>query len=143
MKQGRAFYLLNIVLPLAFGGICYLLFRPDTYLSHMVRSVAALPTISPSADCAVLTFLRNFLCDMLWAYALTVAVSRIIGQSLARSAAVLAICWTLEIGIEWLQKSQVLSGTFDPMDIFLECITTIAALLLMTRHRQHTERRPT
>ncbi len=143
MKQDRTFYLLNIALPLAFGGVFYLLLCPDTYLSHMARIVLDIPVIPPSSDSALLAFLRNFLCDMLWAYALTVAVSRIIGQSAARSAAVLATCWTLEIGIEWLQKMQVISGTFDPMDIFLECITTITALLLVKRHRQHTKRRPT
>lgn len=143
MKQDRAFYLLNIALPLAFGGIFYLLLCPGTYLSHMAHIFLDIPVILPSSNSALLAFLQNFLCDILWAYALTVAVSWVMGQSAARSVAALGICWALEIGIEWMQKMQVISGTFDPMDIFLECITTIAALLLVKRHRKHTKRRPT
>lgn len=141
MKREHIFWLLHIVVPLVVGGLMYLQLRPDTYLSGLVcRGMgisAPVFTGTAPAGQAVLTFLRNFLCDMLWAYALTMTVAWI----LERPAAVLIICCTMEMGIEWLQRLQILSGTFDPADIILECITTIIALFIVNRHRQRAERR--
>ena len=141
MKREHIFWLLHIVLPIVVGGLMYLQFRPDTYLSSLIYrgmgiSAPALTETSPAGQ-AVLAFLRNFLCDMLWAYALTMTVAWILEQPIV----VLVICCAMEMGIEWLQKIQILSGTFDPVDIILECFTTIFALLIVKRHRQHTERR--
>lgn len=127
MKFRRAlFWILNIVLPLCIGLCVYLWFRPDTYVSRFL--LRFLPIRPPQLSCA---FLRNHLCDMLWAYALCFCIVFILGHSRKNAAAALVICVGFSFLMELIQKKSVFPGTFDPLDVVLSSVSAILALLFI------------
>lgn len=78
--------------------------------------------------------LRYYCCDVLFAYALTLATVWIIGhdeKSLKQSA---KICILFEAAAEFLQKAGIFPGTFDPFDILTEIIATGLALFCIIHH---------
>lgn len=132
-KRIRVFTLINIVLPLAFGGLIYVITRPDTYISQWVYRVLHL-SISSNVVKNVLPrwlwlFLCNFSADILWAYSLTFAVYAIFHDCSRCMYLVFTVCILFEAGVEILQLFGILNGTFDCLDIAFEiCATAIASL---------------
>jgi len=128
----KLFMLFNIIVPLAVGVSLYYYFRPDTYISQFLYGVLRLPqSNSRVLDNGFVIFINSYLQDFLWAYALTFAISFIVGQSKIKNALVLAICVLFEIFTELMQKVGVISGVFDLWDIILMALATSLALLLI------------
>ncbi len=130
---------LRIGLPLVLGGLCYVLLRPDTWISAAVYALTGLepPALSPAGVWAVPAALaRNFLPDCLWAAALAAAVRLCLGRSPAAGAASLA----LGAGLELAQLPGWLPGTFDWADLALEAVS-IAAMLLWIDYTENKEER--
>ena len=135
------FYSLNILFSLVLGLIVYVCWRPDAFISQVVYDVLG---VSPNIgaflnalpDWAIL-FCRNFLADILWAYALTFTtcyIWRSIGKSMFPAFVVTA---TFEVCIEFFQKIGLMSGTFDWLDILLEvCVSAAIMLLIKTIHKE-------
>lgn len=134
MKQ-HMFYALNISMSLVIGLIVYVCFRPDTYVSQVVYDVLGIsPDVVLSATWLptwLLLFVRNFLADIIWAYALTFTVCYILWDQSKSMLPIFGIVATFEICIEVSQKLGIMPGTFDWWDIFLEiCITAFVMLLI-------------
>lgn len=122
-RNPSMFYALNVVVPVFVGALLYLLFRRDSFLSETVYTYISVPEISVSAMPPwVITFLRNFASDVLWAYALLFSVSAVLRYSRKRLLASILICICFAIIIEALQKVGVFSGTFDVLDIVFEIL---------------------
>lgn len=73
------------------------------------------------------SFLRNFSCDMLWAYALTIAIFWCREKEPDKRLKTISECVLFETMLEILQYVEILSGTFDFWDIFVQAISTIIA----------------
>lgn len=134
----RVFYWCNIISPILVGTVAYLLFRSDTYISQTLYRL--FPWLK---NCSleyleqfpwITALCRNFLPDILWAYALTYAVALLWLPERKISWQVLMICIPFEVGVELCQKVGFMSGTFDWLDIILEiCATVLAALIIKAK----------
>ena len=77
-KAIRKTFILNCVVPVLFGAIIYLLFRENTLFSGFVRRFVPFPKVPTNAlPNKIGLFIRYYLADMAWAYALTFAIGAI------------------------------------------------------------------
>ncbi len=131
------FYMGNICTALLVGSIFYLLFRPTTYISLAFyelfnlewHDIFFLPEVLKEILC-------NFIPDILWAYALTFSVCFIFSDDNNNFILLAIVCVAFEILIESLQGFGVITGTFDPIDIFLELCSTALALMNIKKHKE-------
>ena len=130
-KSSRQFalYGMHIAVPLLLGLTIYLLFSLESgiplLLLPLKRFHFAAPGLLPAS---VSNVLRGYVPDMLWAYALTVSVTGILGNSAKTRRPTFLICTGFCALMEYLQKWMIFPGTFDPMDIVLESLAVIIAL---------------
>lgn len=120
-------FFMHVIMPIAFGGLIYLLFRAKSLL--MFRWACAIG-LEPYLDymrayCATFS-IDNFhwffysLPDGLWVYSLTAFMLLVWGRKLSRSSFFwVSIGPLLALGGEIGQAFGVVIGTFDPTDIIL------------------------
>ncbi|MBQ9227552.1 MAG: hypothetical protein IJ168_01870 [Eubacterium sp.] len=125
------FAVVNILLPLVFGAGLYLVLAPDTRIADWLAHRFLLGAL-PDRSAILLQrrfwrFVRNYLCDGLWAFALESCVAlllpwrkRFLWLSMLLSA-VLSVC------LELLQAGRILRGTFDAWDIVTEILAITMA----------------
>ncbi len=125
---------------LALGLLIYLFFRPQAAvtkaLTGFFQTAPASRRQSPAEGRILLRLVNNFLPDILWAAALTFAVVSLLGEGRNSRIAVFVLCASCEAATELMQKTGLLSGTFDPWDIALEVITTGIVLLIIIHYRK-------
>ena len=130
-KPQRLFWVVNICFPL-FAGFCvYLFCRPDTRTSSVIIRLFMMFGITINEISVRSEFVRFYLCDILWAYALTCTVSMLLGQSKRELFAAGIICFLFEGLIEVMQKWNIIGGTFDGLDIAFEAIATSIAVVII------------
>ena len=78
-------------------------------------------------------FISNFLSDILWAYSLTFTVFIILGISEKNILPTFIICGIFEISIELAQKTGLITGTFDILDIAFELAISAIALVVIKK----------
>ena len=140
MKQ-HMFYALNISISLVIGLIVYVCYRPDTYVSQAVYNLLGIShDIGGFANWLptwLLLFIRNYLADIIWAYALTFTICYILWNQNKSMFPIFSIVAVFEICIEVSQKVGIMSGTFDWFDIFLEiCISALVMLVIKTKYKE-------
>ena len=145
-KQGYL-CLIHIGISIVMGVIIYILVRPDTYISRIFRDIVNISGVGDnvSAVCPrpILQFLRYYASDFLWAYALTFAIFYVLRNDKRGILIADGICFVFESSIELLQKFQIVSGTFDWLDILCEfCATAIASLIIKYIRRTKNENNP-
>lgn len=124
------FYFLNIFIPLLLGVCVYVIFRPDTYIArclYILFPTSVLENIQVGTEHV---FCKNFMCDMLWAYALYAAVAVCVGTQNRITAG--GISWGLCIFVEVLQQIGLLNGTGDVWDVMFEGVAIVAAIVVIT-----------
>lgn len=132
------FYLWNMLVPLLMGTVLYILFRPDTYITSFFYRLSGMEE-NGLGDVIVLpgwlgALCRNFLPDILWAYALTFGVGVVWRDAGGFPVFTVIICALFEVAFELGQGMGLWVGTFDWWDIGLEiCATVLAALILNSR----------
>lgn len=134
-RKIHVFYLINIFIALILGLLIYIVFRPDTYISKWFSESTHLGSIAIGMRVKkniVIAFLRNYMGDFLWAYALTYSVQIFIEANRKKGYIALIIsCIIFEILIEVMQKLNIISGTFDLYDIIVEVFATCSATLFI------------
>lgn len=128
--QKRWFYFGNTAIPLGIGTAIYVLFRPDTYLARWgngffhayTKDISGVIRRMENTVPVLVSFLRNFTSDMLWAYALFFAVSFI-----ERGWKAVVDTMLFAAGIEAFQGWGIMAGTFDWWDIWLEWLAIAVA----------------
>lgn len=131
MKQEKCitFAMLHTLIPLCMGTGIYILVRPGTYIARICISLnpwLGELRIRMGTDLFHM-FLRNYACDMLWAYALAIGLfwyGRLTGQKVWKSA---LIGGGFAVLMESLQILPVIPGTFDGMDVVTEILATLIA----------------
>ena len=131
-KAIRKTFILNCIVPVLFGAIIYLLFRENTLFSGFVRRFVPFPKVPTNAlPNKIGLFIRYYLADMAWAYALTFAIGAIFEGDKRQ----ILLSGTISIGfealIEGFQKTKWIPGTFDWKDIAFEAVTSIVALIII------------
>lgn len=130
MNRKVVFWGVNILLPIILGVTVYVLFRPDTYVSQFVYSQLGFNPKISIAFVPVSKFVKYYLCDILWAYSLTFSMIFILKNEKNKYKIALPVCIVFEIIIELLQLCRSLPGTFDFVDMFNECVTTILIIFI-------------
>lgn len=136
-KKIETFFLVNIVLPVLVGGILYLFIWQDTALSYIVEGFIGMEIGIQNHYLKKLpTFIRNYLCDSLWAYSLTMSVFCIYRVEEFCFYKTLLGCAIFEILMEGFQKIGVITGTFDVWDIYIELLTTLIACIFISQWKK-------
>ena len=143
---GKKTYIANIFIPIILGTIIYFVFRPDTYISIYLRQLFYIAGWNPFSiiglNYPAVIYLRNFGCDILWAYALVFAVHYFFDKTTRSLYLTAAICLGFDFFIELLQYINIISGTFDMMDVIVEAVATFVAvgiLFKLCKEEKHDE----
>lgn len=133
MTKETRVYLLNISIALCIGLLLYLTTPQNTYIHTATESIFHRPFPTFRYDPVCMQLVRNWLGDFLWAYALCFALYRVLSPF--RYTALLSTLGTVMLGslLEFLQKAQMISGTFDYLDIIAETAAAILAMLIIKR----------
>ena len=126
-KRYRCFYCCNIIVPLALGLAIYVLSGADVYIAKYIRQFLHIE----NAIVLIVPTIRNYGADFLWSYALVFAVDGVLHDVGKHDLLSLIICLSFAVLIELFQKINLISGTFDPMDIFVELVAIAIALQLI------------
>lgn len=111
-----------------------MLFRPDTYIARCCYALCPILEMWSLKFKVQSPFLRYFVCDMLWAYALCMALRTFADELSICSIGVLSI--GLCILSEVFQELGILNGTGDIWDVFFEGIAIAIAFLLMKHYER-------
>lgn len=132
MKQKKyiAFAVLHVLIPLCVGTGIYILVRPEAYISRIC--IAFYPWLG-ELRLRMCTdffhmFLKNYACDILWAYALTMALlwyGKLVGQKLWKPA---LVSGGFAVLMEAMQLLPVIPGTFDFFDVVVEIFAGFLAV---------------
>jgi hypothetical protein len=120
-------YALNSILALFCGLFIYLTKREDTLAAHLLSSLRSLmPVIDYPAP------IRNFAADFLWTYSMFFCLRLTLGDDLCGkyNSFVFLLTAIVAVVIECLQLTKVFPGTFDFLDIVIELVAAVAALLI-------------
>ncbi len=140
MKKKKV-YGIHIAVSLLMGTVFYLIFSPNTFISQAVfnmtgNGTAAIVTLPDVWWTNVLTW---YACDWLWGYALTFVLALILGTSTRGLLETISVAAVFEVIVEWLQRLGIFAGTFDVLDILVEWMATLVAVLVL----QHTNQEET
>lgn len=127
-------FVFNIAVPLIIGGILYLYLRPDSIVATFCRDAIGL-NIGFDIDNPMITLVRYYLGDCLWAYALTVSVSMVLYDNSV--VTVFVFCILFEAILEILQLTGWVWGSFDIWDIVVEVISSGLAVLRIMSYRKN------
>jgi hypothetical protein len=128
--------LLNIMIPIFLGAVIYYLYSPDVLFVRRFDSVIGLEYHEKIwvMDNLIFKFIRNYFLDMLWAYALVIALFFVIGNNAASVLKILFIGFSFTIILEILQITPVAEGTFDFCDIVVEFLAEVVAVLIIKKY---------
>ena len=79
-------------------------------------------------------FVRYYLLDMLWAYALVFALYFSIGNNAARLKTAFVIAVVFSAVMEAVQLSPIIPGYFDLLDILVEALAEAFAAFIIKNH---------
>lgn len=133
MSKETRLCLLHAVTALGLGLLLYLFLRQNTYLHTLLETVWHFEVPNILYRSSYLQFAANRLGDFLWAYALCFALYRLLSPFQHRLLFAVLAANALGALLEYLQKVQILSGTFDPLDILAESIAAVFAAIIIKR----------
>lgn len=133
MKKG--FYILNFTLPIFCGGILYYFFCPDTLFVMKIDSILDVAVHFPlrTGENIILSLLRSYLFDVLWAYSLVFILYFSQKNDTHKVIRSFMIAWILGILMEFAQLRGLCAGTFDVADIVVEFWAGMAAVFIIKR----------
>lgn len=120
--------LCNIILPLIIGLVIYLSVNKNTYISDYIKFPFTVNLIGITG-----IFVKCWLCDMLWSYALTQALYIALFSFPNRILFSAIISFVMGCILELLQLFSLVSGTFDILDILFELIAIVIAMGVLKR----------
>ncbi|MGN0407363.1 MAG: hypothetical protein ACI4EJ_03820 [Bacteroides sp.] len=134
----KKYMALNIIIPILAGALLYYMTAPDV---EFVRALDAFLQIKKRMapdmqDNCLITFVRNYVPDMLWAYALVFSVSYILGNNAADIWKTFLISAIFAAAMEMLQLTPFVKGTFDVFDMAAELAAQIFAVFIMNNMRK-------
>lgn len=131
MKRKLLTFFFNIFLPLAVGLCIYLFFRKGTYI-NLVSGIE----FNFALKSGLGVFVKSWLCDILWAYALTNALYLAFCAFKHRImiTAIISIC--VGTVFELLQLLPSVVGTFDILDILFQIAAVLLAVALIKRREK-------
>lgn len=126
----RTFYVLFCILSLGFGGLIYVLFRPNAIVSEIVTSLFPFfESLSKTVQDFNCIFIKYYFPDYLWAFSLICGLNAIFNSSKKIHTNALVV---LLLGFLWEtgQIFDIFSGTGDIIDIlmYLAAVVTVVSV---------------
>ncbi len=135
-KRKVVFSAINVVLPIVLGAFVYYLISPDVLFVKQIDSFWGsgihMTLISGKNPCII--FIRNYLLDMLWGYALVYALFFSLGNNVASLKGVFLIAFSFSAAIELFQLAPMIQGTFDLWDICGELLAEAGAVFVIKKY---------
>lgn len=120
-----------ILFPLFIGGILYYLFCPTVDFVKVLDNITHLNVhISVDTNNLVVSYLRFYLFDFIWAFAFSSTVYLFFTNKRIKHLLSLLIPIVFGVIYEILQKNGVVNGTFDIGDIIAEIIAVVISVYL-------------
>ena len=132
-KRRFVFSLLNILIPILLGGICYYIFSPDVIFVRRIDAISGLYLHIDVSGKPILNLIGDFAYDALWAYALLFAVHLILENKTKHLALALVIAVVFSTGMELPQITPFFPGTFDVLDIAIQVFAEFTAVFIKIR----------
>lgn len=115
--------IIKIFLPILLGGLFYIYFCPDSYISRFININLDNKNKATWNNHIIILF-RYYGLDMMWSYSLTCAIMWITGKK--KFSLILSVIFS--IIIEFLQYFNTRLGTFDIFDIIFEVCSILFAV---------------
>ena len=137
----RKHVLLNIIVPILAGTLIYLFLAPDTFI--VKGGWRILGRRNPLEAINIMDFpypvrwIRFYVCDALWTYALSNTVILILGDAKRNILIGCSIGILFSIIMELLQLFSFFPGTFDIWDIFTAIIAGITAGIINKEQKEN------
>jgi hypothetical protein len=125
----------NIIIPICLGAGIYYLISPDVIFVKQIDYFigcsfhVSITNVNP----AIIRFIRNYLLDMLWGYALVFTVFYLLGNKAAVLWNAFIISFLFSVVMEVLQITSIARGTFDLYDIMVELLAEIVAVFIIRK----------
>lgn len=125
------FYIWNIILPLAIGTMVYLYVKPSAPISQLIYFILHIsPPVLNIKPTGIHRFIQCYLCDILWSYSLTFALSLYLGKDRLLLAYVIAASFSTLV--EVIQLLPYVLGSFDIFDIIVQLIACTISIHIIT-----------
>jgi len=138
MKRTIVHIILFVLTPIIFGGLIYLLTRPDSLLMFdWLKKIGLAENIAIiRSELRINDLLQNWVIynspAWIWTFSLTVLLGIIWNYKINKdSLTILLIPSFLGVLSEIFQKTEFINGTFDFIDLFLYLIGGISGLLII------------
>lgn len=131
----------RILIPIFLGALLYYIFCPTTlFVTYIDKIIGNGYHLKVNYENDVIRFLRYYLFDSLWAYALMEAVILLIKPQRYEVLKYLVVVGLFEILMESIQMYDTMSGTFDVYDILIEiCVNIFVIFFHLWRERREKE----
>ena len=120
----------NIFLPLLTGLFIYLFVNKRAYISTIINIPLKINVKGLAG-----VFVKCWLCDMLWSYALTAALYLVLIPFRYRLILSATASFIVGVFLEGLQYFNIISGTFDVLDIIFELTAVLIAVYVIKRRK--------
>ncbi len=142
MKEKKNFLILNILAPLLIGGLIYYFISPDViFVKQMDTWIGGGIHLTVMTKRFWLTaFLRNYLLDMLWGYALVYVLFFVFDDKTAGLSKSFLLAAGFSALMEVLQLMAIVPGTFDSYDILAEILVELLAVFIIKATIQEEEK---
>lgn len=126
-------FALNCLLALIIGALIYYFFSPEVIFVKKIDKIikGGLHFELSLHDNWILKFIRFYVLDMLWAYALVFALKLIMGNNTANLKRVFGVAFIFSATMEILQLTPLAEGTFDMWDIICEFVAEVIAVFII------------
>lgn len=118
-----------IIAPLVFALFVYLQSNSPILITAPFRCF--LDSSFKYSDCNFPSFIRNYFCDACWAFSFECCLFLIFNKSLKNLFASSIIASCVGICLEFFQKTNLFSGTYDSLDIIFEIAAIILAEIIL------------
>ena len=132
-NKKKGFLILNILIPLLIGFFTYYYFFPNVFFVKKIDTILNINHYfhSTNSDFLIVKFIRNYMLDMIWGYALVFSLSLIIDNNTADLLKIFIIASLFSAIMEILQLTPIVEGTFDILDIFVEFFAEVSAVFII------------
>ena len=115
------------------AGLTYYYLYPDVLFVKRIDHIFRIKRHIPDFRFALWKPIRNYMFDFIWAYSFTSALLLLLAHGLntKQKRQLLYVAFVFEIVIETMQLIPKIPGTFDLLDIVIEIIASICAILIL------------
>lgn len=139
MRKPLILLIIYVFMPIVLGTAFYYLFCPDVFFVIFIDGLFGMNGyhIYMSLNNSLLRFLRYYLMDFLWAFALLSFILIVFNRENKKILVFLVIIF--EVLLEMLQLKQGVLGTFDICDICIELLANILVIYLLKKEIKNEE----